>query len=98
MGVTIKTTGHTVVGRIKSGQTFLYKEEKVYMRVNMDGFNDHWNVENPNMIPAICLQDGLFCVFHSDTKVFKVNLVAELKIGSKQFSSFLYDSMGESVE
>ena len=94
----IKTTGHTVVDRIKPGQTFLYKEEKVYMRVNMDGFNDHWNEENPNMIPTVCLQNGLFCVFHPDTKVFKVNLVAELKIGSGKFSPFLYETMTDCVE
>lgn len=98
MGVRIKTTGHTMVSKIKPGQTFLYKGEKTYMRVTMDGFNSHWNEENPNMIPAVCLQDGLFCVFHPDTKVLKVNLVAELKIGSKQFSSFLYDSMRDGVE
>lgn len=94
----IKTTGQVEVCKIKPGQTFLYKEEKVYIRVNMDGFNDRWNVENPDMIPAVCLQDGLCCIFHPDTEVFKVNLVAELKIDSGKFSSFLYETMPGCVE
>lgn len=94
----IKTTGQVKVCKIKAGQTFLYKGENVYMLVNMDGFNDHWNEENPNMIPAVCLQDGLFCVFHPDTEVFKVNLAAELKIGSGKFSPFLYETISGCVE
>ena len=94
----IKTTGQVKMCKIKPGQTFLYKEEKVYIRVNMDGFNDHWNEENPNMVPAVCLQDGLFCVFHPDTKVYKVDLVAELKIGSGEFSPFFYETVSGCVD
>lgn len=94
----IKTTGQVKVHKIKPGQTFLYKEEKVYIRVNMDGFNVHWNEENPTMIPVVCLQNGLFCVFHPDTKVCKANLVAELKIGSEEFSSSRYETLTDCVE
>lgn len=94
----IKNAGQTMVCKIKPGQTFLYKEEKVYMRVNMNEFNDHWTAENPNMIPTVCLQNGLFCVLHPDTKVCKANLVAELKTSSEEFSSFRYETLADYVE
>lgn len=94
----IKTAGQVKVCKIKSGQTFLYKGENAYIRVNMNEFNDHWNKDNPDMIPAVYLQNGLFCVFHPDTKVVKANIVAELKLESGKFNPFLYETVSDCVE
>ena len=94
----IKNAGQIKICKIKPGQTFMYRGENVYIRVNMDGFNDHWNEENPDMIPTVCLQNGLFCVFHPDTEVCKANLVAELKTSSEEFSSSRYETLADCVE